>query len=672
MLMSKILLALIPIPLFYLIYLRYFIYKPEYVKHLESFLYGVALALLLKLGTPFIYSLFPFTDLALDGFLKAALIEKIGAFCLIYLVHRYYPNFSIMESVVSAMMLGIGFSLVENVFYAINFGSSIIILRLIVSVPVHLTTCGFIGYYLGLRRLSETPVYRKQYIAKALLIPILLHGIFDTSLIVGGKMIYFVCPFLIIFVLILEVMIARIHTIFPMDVLDAMNLRFEDWLTIDRQPHFERWILNSMGTQNTISIPFFRWKREAFTWVMMFFFITVAVVMLLFQDSIMQFLSLSLKQDEQFIIMGLFPTSIGLILLLVGAINPQFFEESVIRIPVISDVVLYNDTNHHMEETFVTFDITAANCFLRTSEPLGLGTEFNLLFECASFVSPEARGTVVWENFTNDQAPKGSLIRLTCLPKGFITFLARYYIFRFTKGIAFNLKMPGFEVIRKFFMRPITTMQNEKSLKSNTIIYKEEEKGNKFYLIKKGRVLFYKKKKSGDIIVMDTAEVGEIFGEMSVLGNYPRSETAVCGTDCLLAVAERDNLDALIRNNPDFALSLIKKLADRVNMSEKVLSENIFTLERQRRESQQLFHVAMLFILTGLGYNPEGDNINLKLDLAKIAGIIRNIDDEVASEIINLVMRKQSSLFDGMNDISDEIFQELEIISSRFDVDINF
>jgi len=672
LLYKEIILALIPIPLFYLIYIRYFAFKPEYVKHLESFLYGVALALIIKLSTPFIFSVFPFSGAVVEAFFKAALIEKIGAFGFIYLVQRYYPNFSIMESVVSAMLLGLGFSLVENLFFAVNYGSSVMLVRLFMSVPLHLTTCGFIGYFMANKRLSETPIYHKFYIAKALVIPILFHGFFDMMILSGGALTYVAGPFLTIQVFLLELMIARSSTIFPLNVMELLNLRFEDWLTIDRQPHYERWILNSMGTSNSKRPSLLQWKRGSVRWTIMFFFMGVAVIFVLFQNEVINYLGLILKKEEQISLLGILPAFISLVLFLVGAINPKFFQDSVIRIPIICDVVNIPDidSKDQNNETYVTFDITAANCFLRTAEPLYLGTMMNLVFQFSSFTSPVVNGEVIWENFTNNQGPKGSLIRIADIPPNFLSFLVRYDIFRFAKGLLFNSRFPGFESIRKFFMRPITIMQNEKFLKANKIIYNEGEKGHDFYLVKKGKVLFYKKKESGDIIVMGSAEVGEIFGEMSLLGDHARSETAVCGSDCVIAVANRCNLDALINYNSDFVRTLITTLAGRIDISEKILSENIKNLEKHKKDSERLFHVTLLFILVGLGYNPDPNNINLKLDRKKISNIIRNMDDEIASEIISLVIKKQSRLFEGMHDISDEIFKELERISSRFDIDI--
>ena len=45
-----VILALAPVPVIYLFYYRYFLVKPSYLYHLEYFVYGAILALLLMLG----------------------------------------------------------------------------------------------------------------------------------------------------------------------------------------------------------------------------------------------------------------------------------------------------------------------------------------------------------------------------------------------------------------------------------------------------------------------------------------------------------------------------------------------------------------------------------------------------------------------------------------------
>ena len=58
---------------------------------------------------------------------------------------------------------------------------------------------------------------------------------------------------------------------------------------------------------------------------------------------------------------------------------------------------------------------------------------------------------------------------------------------------------------------------------------------------------------------------------MALVSDKPRSATAECVTDCVVAVAHRDHLDALMQANPDFVLGLIQNLVKIIHKNEEEL-----------------------------------------------------------------------------------------------------
>ncbi|TFH43209.1 MAG: hypothetical protein E4G96_01665, partial [Chrysiogenales bacterium] len=62
-----IVLAILPVPVIYLFYRRYFMAKPGYLHQLEYFVYGVILGLLILLGAPGIMDRFEFRSDAAIG-----------------------------------------------------------------------------------------------------------------------------------------------------------------------------------------------------------------------------------------------------------------------------------------------------------------------------------------------------------------------------------------------------------------------------------------------------------------------------------------------------------------------------------------------------------------------------------------------------------------------------
>ena len=500
------------------------------------------------------------------------------------------------------------------------------------------------GYYLSMGKQCRDNIFVYSYYLKALLFPVILHGMFDYILLQGGRFSYLSSPMLIFLVLFLETLLAKSQTMMAFDVLRGMKVRFEDWLTINRQSRYERWIMRSMGLPGVSSEPFFFWRPGFIRFLLVIGFIAFSLTALSFRQEFIELLSLTISNNEQIILLGVFPASLALIVILVGAINPEFFRNSEIKMPIISDVEI--ETDYGIEETFISYDISSANCFLRTSEPLGMRKEVTFRFSLKGFVSDELTGYVVWENHIDRMEPFGTIIGIKNRNRKFIFgFLFKYHLYRLYKGMIFLLKLPGFEQTRMLFMRPVTTMQKEKYYAAGDIVYREGDAGNDFYLLKKGSVVFYKKTDSGETITLDTANEGQTFGEMAILGEKIRETDAVCATDCIVAVANRANLDALIRNNAMFAQSLIEQLAQKINTFNKVLVNNIHSHEIQNITNEQFLYSAFVLALVSGGQLMKQNSkvIDVETDIFDKIGITSENRKEIF-EMILLVLENKGSM----------------------------
>ena len=95
------------------------------------------------------------------------------------------------------------------------------------------------------------------------------------------------------------------------------------------------------------------------------------------------------------------------------------------------------------------------------------------------------------------------------------------------------------------------------------IIFCEYEPGDNFYLIQSGRVQIVKIlgniEKNIDILLP-----GEIFGEMAILEEAPRSATAVALDKVKALEFNRANFEILMKGNPQIALKLLKLLTKRI------------------------------------------------------------------------------------------------------------
>ncbi len=80
---------------------------------------------------------------------------------------------------------------------------------------------------------------------------------------------------------------------------------------------------------------------------------------------------------------------------------------------------------------------------------------------------------------------------------------------------------------------------------------------------------------SADILVkgkvMETARTGSILGELALIDKGLRTATVVATTDCRLVVIGRKRFDFLIQQTPNFALQVMRTLANRLRATDAAL-----------------------------------------------------------------------------------------------------
>lgn len=95
------------------------------------------------------------------------------------------------------------------------------------------------------------------------------------------------------------------------------------------------------------------------------------------------------------------------------------------------------------------------------------------------------------------------------------------------------------------------------------ILFSEFEPGDAFYLIQSGRVQLVKV--IGDIEkTLDILQPSEVFGEMSILEDSPRSATAIALDTVKVLEFNRANFEVLMMGNPQIALKLLKLFTKRI------------------------------------------------------------------------------------------------------------
>jgi CRP-like cAMP-binding protein len=102
-----------------------------------------------------------------------------------------------------------------------------------------------------------------------------------------------------------------------------------------------------------------------------------------------------------------------------------------------------------------------------------------------------------------------------------------------------------------------------RSFQPGEMIFSEFEPGDAFYLIQAGRVELVKI--IGDIEkTLDILQPSDMFGEMAILENSPRSATAIALDTVKVLEFNRQNFEILMMGNPQIALKLLRMFTKRI------------------------------------------------------------------------------------------------------------
>jgi protease PrsW len=124
----------------------------------------------------------PFTDERVASTIAAPVVEESLKFLVVFLAIYRNPKFDEpMDGIVYAMAAGLGFATIENIFYVIDGGVAVGILRAVASVPGHVIFSCIWGFALGIAKFRPESK-RIWLILPGLLGAMLLHGLFNSSL----------------------------------------------------------------------------------------------------------------------------------------------------------------------------------------------------------------------------------------------------------------------------------------------------------------------------------------------------------------------------------------------------------------------------------------------------------------------------------------------------------
>ena len=173
-----------------------------------------------------------------DAFFGVALVEEGFKFLFMYFYTRKHKEFNgLFDGMVYCVFVSLGFAALENILYVFEGGAASALTRAVTAVPGHMFFGVFMGYNysmwhtyklcdesekyfanLNMIQIREPKYKYKGYLAKAIILPVLVHGFYDFCLFTGNT--YFILAYYVFMVVLYIVCFGRIKKLSRSDMED--------------------------------------------------------------------------------------------------------------------------------------------------------------------------------------------------------------------------------------------------------------------------------------------------------------------------------------------------------------------------------------------------------------------------------------------------------------------
>lgn len=105
--------------------------------------------------------------------------------------------------------------------------------------------------------------------------------------------------------------------------------------------------------------------------------------------------------------------------------------------------------------------------------------------------------------------------------------------------------------------------ESTRTYEKDMMIFSESQSGADMFVIQDGQVRI-SKVINGNEVILAVLKPGDMFGEMALLENKPRSASAIAHEKCKLMVVNKNNFDMMVQSQPQLISRLTTTLAERL------------------------------------------------------------------------------------------------------------
>jgi len=135
--------------------------------------------------------------------------------------------------------------------------------------------------------------------------------------------------------------------------------------------------------------------------------------------------------------------------------------------------------------------------------------------------------------------------------------------------------VPIFQLLDNDELAELAAHIDEQTFQANQLIFKEGDPGRNMQIILSGAVQTYVTDDEGNKIVVSELGKGEMFGELSLLDNQPRSASTIATEPTKTFIIDQDDLRRLFMKKPEAAFDILNILGQRIRSTDNLLRTRV-------------------------------------------------------------------------------------------------
>ncbi len=197
------------------------------------------------------------------------------------------------------------------------------------------------------------------------------------------------------------------------------------------------------------------------------------------------------------------------------------------------------------------------------------------------------------------------------------------------------------------------------SFKDGVMIFIEHEPGAELYIIQQGNVKITKIVDKNEVLLA-VLRPGDIFGEMALLDNKPRSASACAYGDVIVFAVNKANFETMVQMQPQLAVKLITILSERIWAAYRQLA-NLLIIDPLGRVYDMLL---ILVQKKQIAIQPK-TSYTFDIGVQELSDMIGFPKEEGEKHVIELLKNKDFRLDGGKIICSDLVELEKQVLFYR-------